>query len=407
MIIRSLLENDVYKWNMAYAIMMKYPFAETVFKFKDRNNEVFDESFIEKFNLELASLSMLRLKADEKAFLIKRFHWIPRFFFDWFETFKFKPKEQVKVWLDEEGHFNMESTALAYENEFWEVPLLAIFTELREEYVGRRAKLNMAEVLERAEAQIELSNEKQLYFSEFGLRRRFCAIVQDRVDELIAKKAKYCIGNSNVYEAFRFDQKICGTQAHSWIMLNIAFNGYRLGNYHAMENWNSVFKGNNGIYLVDTIGIDIFLNNLTMLQAKAMDGARWDSGPWETFTTKVINRWRELNVNPQHKTMMYSDSINMFQYADIDANVKGRVGFNAAGMGGTWTNNTGISGKGVQCVMKLDRARINPASPWIFCVKCPDTDGKYMGDINEVEVCLKSTGRRDLWEKHFEDKNNG
>ena len=66
--------------------------------------------------------------------------------------------------------------------------------------------------------------------------------------------------------------------------------------------------------------------------------------------------------------------------------------------------NTGISGKGVQCVMKLDRARINPASPWIFCVKCPDTDGKYMGDINEVEVCLKSTGRRDLWEKHFEDK---
>ena len=38
MIIRSLLENDVYKWNMAYAIMMKYPFAETVFKFKDRNN---------------------------------------------------------------------------------------------------------------------------------------------------------------------------------------------------------------------------------------------------------------------------------------------------------------------------------------------------------------------------------
>lgn len=55
MIIRSLLENDVYKWNMSYAIMKTYPFAETVFKFKDRKNEVFDQDFVDQFNLEVES----------------------------------------------------------------------------------------------------------------------------------------------------------------------------------------------------------------------------------------------------------------------------------------------------------------------------------------------------------------
>ena len=391
MIIRSLLENDVYKWNMSYAIMKTYPFAEAVFKFKDRNNEVFNENFLEDFTLELHKLAMLRLGANEKAFLIKSFYWIPKWFFDWFETFKFDPSK-VRAWLDSEGHFQCEVEGLDYEVEFYEVPLLAIFTELREKFTGRFDKLQESDYLERAAAQIELSNREGLYFSEFGLRRRFCSVVQDKVDELIKKEAKYCLGNSNVYQAYRLEQKISGTQAHSWIMLNIAFNGYRLGNYHAMENWNKVFGGNNGIYLVDTIGIDQFLNNLTLLQAKALDGFRWDSGPWETFTSKIIKRLNELGVDPRTKKFIYSDSISMMDFSDIHNNVKGRVGFDAAGQGGTWTNNTGIPGKPVSCVLKLDRARINAHSPWIYCVKYPDTPGKAMGNPDEIELCKKSIG---------------
>jgi nicotinate phosphoribosyltransferase len=117
MIIKSLLENDVYKWNMSYAIMKTYPFAETVFKFKDRKNETFDQDFVDQFNLEVESLCALRLKPEEKKFLVSKFYWIPKYFFDWYENFKFD-SSNLKVWLDEDKHFCVESRGLAYENEF-------------------------------------------------------------------------------------------------------------------------------------------------------------------------------------------------------------------------------------------------------------------------------------------------
>lgn len=394
MIIRSLLENDVYKWNMSYAIMKTYPFAETVFKFKDRKNEVFDQDFVDQFNLEVESLCTLRLKPEEKKFLIAKFYWIPKYFFDWFENFKFD-SSNLKVWLDDEKHFCMESRGLAYENEFWEVPLLAIFSELRTRYRGFDKKFNRAEALEILNGQIALSNENQLYFSEFGLRRRFSGAVQEMVDKVLVENSKCFVGNSNVYMAFKNNTPISGTQAHSWIMLNNAFVGYRLGNYHAMKNWNDTFGGSNGIFLVDTIGIDQFLNNLPQLYAKAADGFRWDSGTWESFTSKVIARLVALKVDPLTKTLVYSDSINMQKFLDIYRNVRGRVGHVAAGIGGALTNNTGVENASPQVVMKLSEARINKNSPWIPCVKCPDTEGKYMGDKNEVELCLRTIGRDD------------
>lgn len=162
-----------------------------------------------------------------------------------------------------------------------------------------------------------------------------------------------------------------------------------------MKNWNDTFGGSNGIFLVDTIGIDQFLNNLPQLYAKAADGFRWDSGTWESFTSKVIARLVALKVDPLTKTLVYSDSINMQKFLDIYRNVRGRVGHVAAGIGGALTNNTGVENASPQVVMKLSEARINKNSPWIPCVKCPDTEGKYMGDKNEVELCLRTIGRDD------------
>ena len=393
-IIKSLLENDVYKWNMSYAIMKTYPFAETVFEFKNRKDEKFNEDFVDEFKLEVSKLCTLRLKPEEKSFLLNKFYWIPKYFFDWFEGFKFDDSK-LEVWLDEEDHFHVKSIGLAYENEFWEVPLLAIFSELRTRFFGFDKRKNNAEVLERLDEQIAMSNENSLWFSEFGLRRRFTYSVQDMVDKRLKESAKYLAGNSNVYMAFKYDMPISGTQAHSWVMLNNAFTGYRLGNYMSMQNWNNTFNGSNGIFLVDTIGSDQFLNNLSQLFAKSADGFRWDSGSWESFTTKIIDRLVELRVNPLTKTLIYSDSIDMKRFLDIYRNVKGRVGHVAAGIGGSLTNNTGLDGASPQVVMKLTKARINNTSSWINCVKCPDTKGKYMGDMKEVELCLRSIGRED------------
>ena len=400
--IRSKIENDTYKWNIAYFYWLNYPFAELQWEFKDRKKEEFNSDFVERFNMEISKLGMLNMTESEYNFLTENFSWIPRGFFQWFyRCFRFDPSNVV-AWLDDDSHFHFKfgEGIPAYESTFYEIPCLSIFTELREEFFGLKEKINLKESMNIIKEQVDLSNRNELKFSEFGLRRRFSSTWQDKVDEYIAQNAKYCTGNSNVYLAYKLGQKVSGTMAHEIFMTTGAFKGYTLENYETIEGWIHAFKGNVGTYLLDTIGIDQALNNLTMLQAKVADGFRWDSGSWESFTTKLINRLRELKVNPLHKGIVYSDSINIQTYDDINNNVKGRIGWSAAGIGGALTNNIVLDNapdcaNKVECVCKVHKARINKKSPWIDCVKCPDTPGKYMGEKHAIEVCLKTIGRED------------
>ena len=406
--IRSKIENDTYKWNIAYYYWLNYPFAELCWEFKDRKNEEFDEDFVQSFIMEIGKLGMLNMSDSEYQFLVNNFTWIPVGFFQWFhKCFRFNP-DNVKAWIDSDKHFHFKfgEGIPAYESTFYEIPCLAIFTELRERYHGFDSKINLKASMEIIKEQVALSNEHQLKFSEFGLRRRFSAAWQDQVDQYIVKNAKYCTGNSNVYLAYTLDQKISGTMAHEIFMTTGAFKGYVLENYETIQGWINAFKGNVGTYLLDTIGIDAALNNLTMLQAKIADGFRWDSGSWESFTTKLISRLRELRVNPTQKGIVYSDSIDMQRFDDINNNVKGRIGWAAAGIGGAITNNvvlddSEIGSNKVECVCKVRKARINRNSPWINCVKCPDTPGKYMGEKQAIKVCLETLGRTEELSKYF------
>ena len=47
MIVRSLIENDTYKWNISYFYMKNYPFAEIEFEFFDRQRTPVDQDFVD------------------------------------------------------------------------------------------------------------------------------------------------------------------------------------------------------------------------------------------------------------------------------------------------------------------------------------------------------------------------
>ena len=396
MIIRSKCENDVYKWNMSYLMMMKFPNMRVRFKFKNRRpGEKFDQKFIEDMKLELAKLRMLKLSDAEKTFMKKNFWWIPGWYFDWYQHADIFRPEAVKMWLDENSEFQCEVEDLGYIVTFWETNILPIFAELRNRAYGYTYdKMNESEAIELVREQINLSNEHQLKFSEFGLRRRFSATWQDKVDDIIKAEAKYCVGNSNVYEAYRLGQKISGTQAHEIYMAYNAIYGYREGNYKCVKDWMEVFNGHAGILLGDTIGLDSFLKCLTTLYAKASSGYRHDSGPWEEATTKYIKRLKELYVNPLHKSIIYSNSINMWDLDDIGNNVRGRVGDFAGGIGGAFTNNIpNLKLANPNIVMKSDMVQLDANSFPANTVKVPDEPGKEMGDPKEVEYCKYVTGR--------------
>ncbi len=394
MIIRSKAENDVYKWNMSYLMMLMFPNMKVRFKFKNRTpGEKFDKKFIEDVKLEFAKLRSLQLPDDQKEFMKKSFWWIPGWYFDWYQHADIFRPEAVNPYLDENNEFQCYAEDFGYIATFWETNILPIFSELRNRTYGYTYdKMNEKESIDLLREQIDLSNRHHLDFSEFGLRRRFNAMWQDRVDDIIAKEARYCVGNSNVYEAFRCGQRISGTQAHEIYMAYNAIYGYREGNYMCVRDWMNTFNGHAGILLGDTIGLDAFLKCMTTLYAKASDGFRHDSGPWEIATTKYINRMNELRVDPKSKVIIYSNSINMFELDDIVNNVRGRVKDGKGGIGGALTNNIpSLPKANPNCVMKLDAIKLDENSPWINCIKNPDEEGKAMGDPVEIQYCNYAT----------------
>lgn len=64
MIIKSILDTDLYKFTTSYAYMKLFPQARGTFEFIDRDNTEYPEDFIERLYLELGSLGMLHLTKD-------------------------------------------------------------------------------------------------------------------------------------------------------------------------------------------------------------------------------------------------------------------------------------------------------------------------------------------------------
>lgn len=55
--IKSLLDNDLYKFTTSYAYMKMFPHAIGTFTFVDRNREVYTQEFLESLKLEIYSMS--------------------------------------------------------------------------------------------------------------------------------------------------------------------------------------------------------------------------------------------------------------------------------------------------------------------------------------------------------------
>ena len=381
MYVKSILDTDLYKFTTSYAYMKLYPEAEGTFEFCDRANTVYDEAFVEMLKFELACLGGLKLANDEFNFVCNEIRFIPMCYWEWLKSFQFDFK-RVNVNLDEEGHLHIDVTDKLYKVTLYETPILAIVSEARNNWLGYAA--NRYDVEKRLLEKIAVSNEYKLKFSEFGMRRRFSYSVQDQVCALLKEKAAYCTGTSNVHMAMRHGMKVIGTHPHEWFMFHGAEFGYKRANYLALENWVNVYDGDLGIALSDTYTTDVFLKNFSRKHAKLFDGVRHDSGDPYKFTMKVINRYKELGIDPTTKTIIFSNALDFELYREIAEYCRGRIRC-AAGIGTNLTNDCGFKPSNI--VMKLSKCRINPRQPWFTTIKLSDDEGKHMGNPTEIEIC--------------------
>lgn len=382
MIIKSILDTDLYKFTTSYSYLIKFPLASGTFVFKDRNNTVFDKSFLEELKIALNDLSNLKLTDEEFNYLcnqpsLKRF--MPEMYWEWLRGFRFDVSK-IKVFLDWEGCLQLSVTDKLYRVTLYETPILAIISEL----MNKNNKIDIDVVADRLKPKIALSNIEKLTFSEFGARRRASYYVHDFICKELSEKANYCVGTSDVHFAMKYNMKPCGTFPHEWVMFHGACFGYQQANMLALQDWSDVYDGDLGIALIDTYTTKAFLSTFNLKFAKLFDGVRQDSGDEYKIGNMIIDHYKSLNIDPTTKTIVFSNALDFPKYCDIARYFNGRIRV-SAGIGTNLTNDTGFDP--VNIVMKLMRVRLNDNEDWRNCIKISDDLGKHMGDLKEIERC--------------------
>lgn len=382
MVIKTILDTDLYKFTTSYAYIKLFPYAMGTFTFIDRDDTEYTEGFLEALKSEIHNLSMVQLTSEELEYMASHCRFLPRVYWEWLSSFRFDP-DKIEVGLDEHRHLQMRVTDYLYKVTLYEVPLLAIVSEIRNQFLNRIP--DKETLLLRLADKVKLSNDHQMPFSEFGTRRRFSFDVQKLVVAYLKENARYCTGTSNCYLAMKYDMRPMGTHPHEWFMFHGAQFGYKHANYMALENWVNVYDGDLGTALSDTYTSDSFLSNFSRKQAKLFDGVRCDSGDEIEFIDRLIDRYKELGIDSTTKTIIFSNALDFGKALQIFEYCKGKIRC-SFGIGTNLTNDTGFPPANI--VMKLSRCKMNVNQEWRECVKLSDDMGKHVGSTTEVGACL-------------------
>ncbi len=382
MIIRDFTDNDLYKFTTMNAIQKKFPTAEVLYKFINRGKTEFPIGFAEALRNEVNAMQNLILSKEAEKFIRERCYYFEPVFIDLLKGYRYNP-EEVRI-TQTGGTLEVDIVGLWYRTVLWEVPLMAIISELYFTMTGQKADDYEPRAIAKAKGFAAIGAE----LSEFGTRRRFSFEIQNRVVEILKEYASKCLnGTSNVYLAMKHNLTPMGTHPHEWFMYHGAHYGYRMANAIGLENWVDVYQGSLGIALTDTFTTDNFFHSFNSKYAKLFDGVRWDSGDPLEFTDKTLKHYAACRIDAKSKTIVYSDALDLEKVKEIKKYVKGRI-HDVYGIGTYLSNDVGV--KPMNMVIKLFAAKPYGYNNFFQTVKLSDVDGKHTGGQDEIDICLKT-----------------
>lgn len=377
-IIRSLLEDDLYKFSMGQAIQHLFPEHRTKWKFKCRNKNVyFTSEMVDEIREQIRAYCDLQFKTDELDYL-SSILWIKpnyvAFLRDWrpkFDEFTINTNDPCGLFIEAEGPWVNTSR--------YEMPTLMIVNEVYFR-MAYDYKALYADFHERLCQKYDMLKTGKLYvssFSEFGLRRRLsseaeelCVDVFSHLNDTMC--ASEFVGLSNVYLAWKYGKMPTGTMAHEWIMgagQGDMKNNPAYCNWFALHKWVEEYGVLNGTALTDTIGTDIFLMDFQFTFSSLFSGVRHDSGDPIKWGEKMLAHYEKLGIDARTKTLLFSDSLN-FKMADtIFRHFQGRAKI-AFGIGTYLTNDT--FAEPLNIVMKMTKCNGHDVA------KLSDCEGKGM-----------------------------
>ena len=369
-IVISLLDTDLYKFNMNQVMFHKHTNLNGTYIFKCRNKGVeFTDEMIAEINAQIDHLCTLTFTDEELAYL-GSLRFIKKDYVEFLRLWR-PLRRYVACWRTNEGDMAIEVNGPLFSAMQFEIYLLEIVNE-----VYFRMKYNYIDLVASANRRLEdkihglLSGAYTFKFAEFGCRRRLSREWQDYAVRRLLSTGK-CVGTSNVYLAMKYGCKPIGTYAHEYVQMYQGIPGVTLAytNKMAMDEWFEEYQGDNGTALTDTLGTDLFLMDFNKLQAMCYTGVRHDSGDPIEWGEKIIAHYEKLGIDPKTKTLLFSDSLDFNKAQKIYNHFKERINV-SFGIGTFLSNDTDT--EALNIVIKLQYVNGHPVA------KISDTPGKAM-----------------------------
>jgi len=391
-IINSLMDTDQYILTMCQASLHQAPTALVKYKFKCRNGSAVPKGKAKEFMFELQQ--QLDMFCDLSFSLVELSHLksikcgpktpplFKKTFLDFLRLFK-PNRDHINIYLDKNNDLEVEIYGPMNLVIWFEVPVLAIISELNGRLTLGDAFFDIGEGERRLIEKVELVNkavgpETTFAVADFGTRRRYAGFWQMYMIDYMVAKAPWFIGTSNMHAARLYNIKSIGTMAHAWFQLWQQMM-YRLGLSQtvALGAWVKEYQGDLGIALSDIGGFDWFLNDFNLHYAKLFDGCRHDSGDPFNWCYKLIDHYKGLGIDPRTKSAVFSDGLDfdvaLAIYSVFHDKIKTSFGI------GTWlTNDMGII-DALQIVIKMIECNGRPVS------KKSDSRGKGMCEDAEFD----------------------
>lgn len=396
-IINHFTDNDLYTFTCMYYILQKYPRAETEYRFFDRRQTCYPKGFDKLLREQLNHLSEVVITDEEREFMTGSFPFLPYWFINVFlRGYRFNPSE-LTISQDEEGHLDILVKGKWWSTIMWEMPILATISELMHILNGDAEKYD-------AEAEYEKSIQKGrriwmngLTLGDMGTRRRFSFEHQERVidalmhsyDDVKKETNGHCgkfTGTSNVYFAMKKNIPCLGTMSHQCISFEEMVSGVFECNYNVMNKWSEVYDGNVGIFLYDCFGDKVFFNNLSKRMAMTFCGLRIDSGVEEEQVDLIVEKYKQLGIDPMTKQAVFSNGLDIDRAIEIHRYCQGKI-TDSYGVG-TYLTCDVTDCSPMNIVVKLVSARITESREWHPCVKLSCDKGKTLGDSQKCNYLL-------------------
>ena len=382
----SLLDTDLYKFNMNQVMFHKHTNLNGTYIFKCRNKDVkFTKEMLYEISAQINHLCTLRF-SDEELEYLNSLRFIKNDYVEFLRLWH-PIRKYVKCWLEvkdneNEGTLNIEVNGPLFSVMQFEIYLLEIVNEvyfrMKYDYLSlvNSARDKLLEKIDGFKI-----NKYNFKFAEFGCRRRLSREWQDYVvGELL--QTGHCVGTSNVFLAMKYDCKPIGTYAHEYVQMYQGIPGITLAytNNMAMKEWFDEYQGDNGTALTDTLGTDLFLMDFTKLHATCYTGVRHDSGDPIAWGEKMIKHYEKLGIDPKTKTLLYSDSLDFDKAQTIYNHFRGRINV-SFGIGTFLSNDTNVDPLNI--VIKLQYVNGHPVA------KLSDDWGKAMCQDGDYLEYLK------------------